>query len=174
MGSSVRRRLGKLAAATLAALLAMGWFAPSRALASCGDYVTITSGHAPSAHHQAPASEPTRAPLAVFDESIPPADRQPMALRLGGTFVAREPVLPAPCRQCPLRPGNAPCQGPWCSGNHVPMSVPTTVDNVEDHAACGEGGEILGLGEQIGLQMLCDEQHRVNHIFPIFHPPRPF
>jgi hypothetical protein len=53
------------------------------------------------------------------------------------------------------------------------MPVPTTANNVEDHVACWTAGDITCSGVQIGLHVLCDPLHRVHHIFPIFHPPRP-
>jgi hypothetical protein len=173
MGSSVCHRWVLRAVAAVAALLAMGWYAPSQALASCGDYVTITSGHRLSGQHN--QSPPSELPPPVFDESSRFADREAMSLRLGTTFVAREPARPSPCRQCPSQPSDAPCQGPWCSGNHLPMPVPvpTTANNVEDHVACWAAGDMTCSSEQIGLHVLCDQLHRVHHIFPIFHPPRP-
>jgi len=54
------------------------------------------------------------------------------------------------------------------------MPVPaSTVDNVNDNWACWWSSNAHQTGEQIGLQLLHDQQARVHHVFPIFHPPRP-
>jgi hypothetical protein len=174
MRSSGRYRWVGPATAAIAALLALGWCAPSRVLASCGDYVTTASERGHSAHHASPPSAPSELPpLVVFDLTSRPGDREAMSLSLGSPYVVREPARPTPCQQCPLQPKNAPCQGPWCSGNPAPMPLPTTVEPVEDHWACCSAEGILCSGEQIGLQMLDDQQDRIHHVFPTFHPPRP-
>lgn len=153
------------AIAVLTALVAMGWCAPSRALATCGDYVM--SGHGATEPHES-------APLPVFDASSRPLDHEALPPLLGSAFTARTLAKPAPCRQCPTSPGDAPCEGPWCSGSHQPMPVPpTTVDNVQDHWACWRSTTARDTGMQVGLRMPNDRLDRVHHVFPIFHPPRP-
>src|SRR5579859_3289067 len=104
-------------AAALAALLALGLFAP-RALAGCGDYVTTGTHHAESVR---PDSE---------HHAVVSVRRQQSTNELG-PLMSESPVRhvnygPAPCRQCPVTPGQTPCRGPWCSGSHNPLSVPLT------------------------------------------------
>ena len=54
------------------------------------------------------------------------------------------------------------------------MPVPrSTADTVERTWACWSSTEAHAVGEPIGLQVLHNQQARVHHVFPIFHPPRP-
>jgi hypothetical protein len=155
----------RCAIAALAGLLVMGWCAPSRLLASCGDYVT--SGHGRSAPHE-------MSPLPVFDVNTPLLDREGLPQMLNTAFAVRNLARPGPCQQCPMAPSDTPCQGPWCSGSHVPMPVlPSTIEHVQDHWACWGSAEANDPGEQVGLHVFQDQQDRIHHVFPIFHPPRP-
>jgi len=112
--------------------------------------------------------------LPVFDVSNQPLDDEALPQMLGSARIARVLAMPAPCRQCPMAPGDTPCQGPWCSGSHLPMPVPpTTIDNVQDHWACWRSTGAHDNGEHVGLNLPHDQLDRVHHVFPIFHPPRP-
>jgi hypothetical protein len=152
-------------AAALVALLTLGWFAPSRALATCGDYLTMR--HHSDTGQQIPA-------LPVFDTGLPthgfPTDTELLRHEL----FRRETSRPVPCQRCPTAPGEAPCQGPWCSGNHAPMPVPTApVENSQDPWACWWFAPLAAEGQQVHRAGLDAELNRVHHVFPIFHPPRP-
>src|SRR4051812_44069437 len=96
-------------AAVLTALVGLGWFAPSRAMASCGDYVTMTPHHGDSVPS-----------LPSYDVAIPaqflPNDA--LLASAGGRLLHHATAHPLPCRRCPVAPGQAPCHGPWCSGDH--------------------------------------------------------
>jgi hypothetical protein len=153
-------------AAVPVALLSLEWFAPSRVLATCGDYLTMR--HHSDTAQQIPA-------LPVFDTGLPTFPTEPeLAQLLRHDLVRRETSRPVPCQQCPAAPGEAPCQGPWCSGNHAPMPVPTApVENSQDPWACWWSATQGAEGQQLHRIVLDAELNRVHHVFPIFHPPRP-
>jgi hypothetical protein len=141
----------------LAALLAVLWYAPLPAHASCGDYVTVATPHGTK-----PAVHPSGMPQSG-GPSRPPGTR------------GQQPSLP-PCQQCPFRPaapGNPPCQGPWCSGSHLPMAPPTTtVERSSEQCALCETVTLLSHPEPIPRAFLRDQADRVHHVSPIYRPPR--
>jgi hypothetical protein len=152
--------------AALAVLLILGWFAPSRALATCGDYLTMR-------HHG--GTEQSQLPLFANGASTQalPTDSELLQL-LPHAPIRGETTRPVPCQQCPASPGEAPCQGPWCSGSHAPMPVPTApVETSQDSWACWWSAQQAAQGQQLHRTMLDADLNRVHHVFPIFHPPRP-
>jgi hypothetical protein len=161
-----------LRTAILASLAALGWFAPTRVEASCGDYVTIVPHGAVPMQHRMPISGHTPA---TQGQDIPTNFTPRHAPdRLGST--QHVPLPSAPCRQCPFdpaNPGNAPCQGPWCSGNHGPLTVPATTHESprEDSAVCGSVPRV-GDAKPIPHAFLDDQAARIHHVVPIYHPPR--
>jgi hypothetical protein len=143
------------------ALAASVWCAPSRALASCGDYITMTRDHGP---FQAPA-----APQFVQNDSS--RLETEFVRDVLGRLAQHVPAPSLPCQKCPVAPGQAPCQGPWCSGNHVPIPAPpTTVGPLQDAWACGF--DVLAARTPVGVSLLAEQRGRVHHVFPVFHPPR--
>jgi hypothetical protein len=143
-------------------MAAFACWVPSRAHASCGDYITMARDHDLSVVHGAPQL--------VYDDNQVVPDALPH--RLSG-LAQHEPAQPLPCRKCPAAPGQAPCQGPWCSGSHVPMPAPpTTTASVLDPWTLGGSLEVL---EQVPADrsLLAEQRGRVHHVFPVFHPPRP-
>jgi hypothetical protein len=149
-------------AATLAALLALGWCAPTRALASCGDHVTIVR------HRGDPLPNGFYPRTAA--NSLPTAREQ---LHLGNNErVRNETSRPVPCPQCPATPGQAPCEGPWCSGSHAPLPAPTTVEHGQDHWACWWSALLFADAQRCAHNAIRDPLNRTHHVFPIYHPPR--
>jgi hypothetical protein len=153
-------------AAALAVLLILGWLIPSRALATCGDYLTM--------RHHADTGQPLFPAFGTgLSTQVLPADSELLQM-LQDIGVRGETTRPVPCQQCPASPGEAPCQGPWCSGSHAPMPVPTApVETSQDTWACWWSAHQAAQGQQLHRTMLDADLNRVHHVFPIFHPPRP-
>jgi hypothetical protein len=164
----------RITAAIALAMLALGWLAPARAFASCGDYVSMTPHGSMPAHHDAP-------PPMVHDSVMPVSgswDPVPAWLAGGDLLLNRVPArMPAPCVPCqgrPAAPDAPPCEGPWCSGSHRPLTPPPTpVERPhEQWPWCGAGAvpDDSGALPHAGPHGPAD---RVHHVFPVFHPPRP-
>jgi hypothetical protein len=145
--------------------LALGLVAPSRVLATCGDYVTMARHQVGSVPQPAVFEPETPKPTVAVDRELPQMT--------GGKAVRLETSRPLPCRQCPATPGQAPCQGPWCSGSHRPLTVPTTTTPSprEDSAVCASMPR-FGTSEPIAHAFLDDQAARIHHVLPIYHPPR--
>ena len=140
------KRVWHVVAAAIAVLLAYTYFAPS-ALASCGDYVTIVP------HGAMPTGSP--AEPVTWDEQ--PAPRE----------------LPCPCERGPLERRDVPCQGPWCSGSHAPMTTPvSTPDQVRDSWACWWTAFVLDGATSFPHRATPPVAVGVERSEPIFHPPR--
>jgi hypothetical protein len=162
--AAFQSRISRLAAA-LAVFLTLGWFAPSRALATCGDYIAMSGQH---------GQHSTQAPEFAPEISTPGFHiARELPQLLSEKSVRHDPVRPSPCRQCPAAPGQAPCQGPWCSGSHSPLTVPpTTVESPrQDNAVCWSM-PCLGDAEPITHAFLDEHAARIHHVLPIYHPPR--
>jgi hypothetical protein len=146
------------------ALALLGWCAPLRSAASCGDYVTMTPGHGqPSGHEFA---------MPLFNIVTPHTDdAQPTGSLLASTRTPiAYPDLP-PCQRCPGKP---PCRGPWCSGGPEPLPVPpSTVEQPQEQWAYWWLSHFGADHRRIALYLQSDTQDRVHHVFPIYHPPRP-
>jgi hypothetical protein len=152
-------------AAVLAALLTFGWIAPSRALATCGDYIAMPG------HHGQPAAEAPDFASGTPRRGVPAALELPQLL--SEKLVRTDTSPPQPCRQCPAAPGQAPCPGPWCSGSHSPLTVPpTTVEGPrQDNAVCWAAPRCSD-SETIPHAFLDEQVARIHHVLPIYHPPR--
>jgi hypothetical protein len=146
--------------------LALGCFAPSRALASCGDYVTMHSGGVAMDHAILDPIAPLRYGLAVS-----PSDGD------ARTLERSDPAPIAPCGRCvPNReaPGPLPCQGPWCSrGQSQPTDLPTTASpKPREQQAAHLPVPRLGVSGPVLEAALCARVTRIHRIEPIYHPPR--
>jgi hypothetical protein len=155
--------------ALAAALVSIGCFAPTRAHASCGDYVTIGAHHGAALDYGTPH-------VAIFGWSTHDVAAPSRAQRDEQPAVAAvAPVAPA-CGHCPLRPhspGNVPCQGPGCSSYPGPLATPPSI--VETSGKQWGALELPTVLVEIGqiphryLSTLLD---RVHHVVPVYHPPR--
>jgi hypothetical protein len=145
--------------------LALSLVAPSRVLATCGDYVTMARHQGVSVPQPAVSAPEMPAATVAADHELPQLTR--------GKGVRLETSRPLPCRQCPATPGQAPCQGPWCSGSHSPLTVPATTapSPREDSAVC-DSLPRFGTSEPIAHAFLDDQAARIHHVLPIYHPPR--
>jgi hypothetical protein len=155
-------------AATLAALLGLGWCAPMRALGSCGDYVTMSSHASSSTPHSIPYLR--SGDFGTARHNAPPFETTAM----GGDDVALP--APVPCGQCPERtgsPGRVPCQGPWCSGSNDPMTPPTSVVErpLDPWGLCCSAA-ILKRADSFSHTFLRGDSDRIHHVSPIYRPPR--
>ncbi len=167
MRSSLRCSRVRRPAAALLALLAAGALVPTRALAGCGDYLT------PMPDHNVPA------PNAVPSGEAPPAgdDSAAATLRRAGAEHHGHLAPPAPCGRCPhgpVAPGPRPCEGPWCSGNHRPMNVPTPTTSEAPHdswAWCGLAAR-PGDPDSFTRAPRRETVARIHHVPPIERPPR--
>jgi hypothetical protein len=149
-----RRRIRSSICGTLAILASLA-AAPSVARATCGDYVSMPQHGQPSANH---------------------------GFSFGGVISSLVPMggaargfgeMPPPCRRCPAAPGKQPCQGPWCSDNHAPMTPPTTTSpSPHQEWALRSFSDLLDASAAIPLGFFRDHADRVHHVFPIYHPPR--
>jgi hypothetical protein len=164
----------RLVAAIALAMLAVGWFAPARATASCGDYVARTPGGSMPAHPEAPRL-PDQVPDTPLDARLIHFSTQ---LAGGDLLLNRVPArMPAPCVPCqgrPARPDAPPCEGPWCSGSHRPLTPPPSPVQRphEQWPWCGTGAR-PDASEALPHAGPHGQADRVHHVFPVFHPPRP-
>jgi hypothetical protein len=109
-----------------------------------------------------------------FGTDSPPANLLPTDLLLADHGRPYGSAPSSPCQRCPREPGKPPCRGPWCSDAPVPMPVPpSTVEHVEQQWACWWAAQRGADGEPMDLHVLRDDQDRIHHVFPIYHPPRP-
>src|SRR5579864_8842569 len=69
----------QLLAGAALALLVASTFSPSRATASCGDYVTVGGKHAPMAGHIQPGANESSAPAVPCPCRGPECSQQPQA-----------------------------------------------------------------------------------------------
>jgi hypothetical protein len=157
------------ACAAVLAALAVGCVAPSRVLATCGDYIAMNAHGSPSEPHAMPHWLPSNSVIA--GHNAPPL-RTAVLLPGEGALPA-----PAPCGQCPGPSGSpfrVPCQGSWCSGSNAPMTPPTTVvEGPHDPWCLCCSAAILNHADTISHAFLRGHSDRVHHVFPIYHPPRP-
>jgi hypothetical protein len=139
-------------AAALLAWLGQGTVAPSAARASCGDYVTVSSGEGETTpSHQ------------------PPAPTRPCP---GNVTPCREHV-PAEA----LPDSQVPCRGPGCSGNPVPPPEPLTTVSPEggqDHWVCLVSLPVFLPADPGDPRTEPGALRPVRHGLSVFHPPRPF
>jgi hypothetical protein len=161
LGAAIESRVS-LRAALLAALLAAAWLVPASVQASCGDYLTMLQHSDSPVHFAASETSPGTPPNSLPQTQVKNAAPSELPLR-------------HPCERCPRnpgRPGNIPCQGPSCSGNSNPVTLPTTTaETPRDRAICTTP-RWLGEPEAIPCALLREHAHRVHHAFPIYHPPR--
>lgn len=116
-----------------------------QARASCGDYVTIVRSDGSVSPHDMPQ---------------PPGEQWPSS---------------GPSSRSLVVPGKQPCQGPWCSGSHRPLTAPaSTVEQARDHWACWWSAFLCDISAALGSTCLVDEAGRVHRVFPFFHPPRAY
>jgi hypothetical protein len=153
-------------AAGVLALAVLGWCAPSRSAASCGDYLTMTPGHGqPSGHDSMVPS------FTIVSQRTDA--QQTNSLLASPIAPIAYPELP-PCQRCPQEPGKPPCRGPWCSGGPEPLPVPpSTAEQPQEQWAYWWLSHIGADHRRIALYLLSDTQDRVHHVLPIYHPPRP-
>lgn len=153
--------------AALAALGALGWCAPSRAAASCGDYVTMAHDRVSSIPPPvSPGLTILPAPDGITTNPAPPA-----------RVTQNRGPLSRTCRQCPMRPsdpGGRPCRGPWCSGDPIPIPIapPTVVESPgEPWALHGAVAAHKDVGPA-PFASHAGQFARVHHVSSIYHPPR--
>src|SRR5438067_169969 len=128
------------------AVVVCGWTAPT-ARGSCGDYVS--SGPA-SASHDSSHSEPVWR-HAVGDLSPREPDARP------------EGRAVCPCTRRPAE--EPPCQGPWCSGSHKPMSVPTTApERPNERWAVSDSAPSDSASEPMAHILFDDGSHRIHQV----------
>jgi len=173
MHFAVGRSWVLLAAATLAATALGDWLAPSRACASCGDYLTILPGDGPSMVGHGVLTSKTQwlgthgqGSLAISRESASQAEAIAASVRAL--------PKPLPCQRCPFAPeGNVPCEGPWCSANQVPTTAPTIVlEHIQKNLACWRTAFVNDQRASASHLHVFDTQAPVHRCDPIFHPPR--
>lgn len=136
----------------LAVLLVHTALGPGVVHASCGDYVTVTVvGDGQPVRQHAPTAEVTTT---------------------GRGAPQTGSIRPSPCSRCPMVPGKAPCQGPWCSGSHAPLVPPVVnVQYIVDPCICRR--VILALEQSAAPSCAADATARgIEWIDSIFHPPR--
>ena len=89
-----------------------------------------------------------------------------------------KPSAPLPCGQCPGNapiPGDAPCRGPFCSGDPLPQGVPITSTKVNPSQEQWSLWLVLPEGAEtptsawLALSQLVIPLDRTTSIF---HPPR--
>jgi hypothetical protein len=107
-----RQPATRLGMGTIMVVLVWACVAPSPALGSCGDYVTMVRGHSTPAHTMPVSSAP----------ELPSHPVKPF-------------TVPCPCRT-PLPSGDLPCPGPRCQAPvaPAPMTVPVPVQRCQDVA----------------------------------------
>jgi hypothetical protein len=160
--------------AALAVVIVGELLTPLRALGSCGDYVTMTP-------HGNGSVQLTQPAFAVFDFGIA---REQAPANLVGLQTAAKAGLESPrgahavpCSRCPHgggAPAKLPCRGPWCDGGRSPMPPPSTpVDRSHDQWALCLGLQRPGDSDPMPHGLLQDNAHRIHHVSPRFHPPRP-
>jgi hypothetical protein len=151
----------------IVALLVVGWYAPTRSYASCGDYVTM----------QPHREYVTLQPSPTFD--FGPRLNADAARLDPGSFADRIDTTPAParprcrCPYSPLTPERVPCQGPWCSNSPGPLTpVPTSVEKPHEQWGLYAGDMAPGTSDPIPHRFLSDHAERIHRVSPIYHPPR--
>jgi hypothetical protein len=149
--------------AILILLAALGWFAPSRVQATCGDYLTVgTAVH----HMPAISGRDVQMPAHAFTTDSFHSQT------LDARNYVQTPIPASPCR-CPADPGKAPCRGPLCSGSHSPLNVPpTTVEGPRNDGAAGWPLPRFGDFEPLTHAFLDVKPARIHHVLLIYHPPR--
>jgi hypothetical protein len=166
--SRVRWTVAILGAALVAQLLA-----PVRAVASCGDYLTMHS-------HQGVAVLPRDRLPGWLKSEIPEVDDLPMLIAIGPlnavALHSHRAVDSVPCSRCPANtglPGQPPCQGPWCQSSPGPLTpLATPVERLRDQAALCVDLQILGDSEPVPHGKVRDRVQRIHHVSPRYHPPR--
>jgi hypothetical protein len=147
-------------------VLALSLFAPARALAACGDHVTMA---------RQPGDAVPLAPVYVPATPTPilSAARGAPEL-LAGQAIRHEMPRPIPCPRCPATPDQPPCQGPSCSGSQSPLTVPATTapGPHDDTAVCWWSVPRFGDTDPIPYAFLDYQAARIHHVLPIYHPPR--
>lgn len=158
--------------AILAMVVAVASFAPTPALASCGDYVTVSPHAAPHVDHV------MRSPIAIdlHATSRQGVTRDDMSDEAAGIAAAPTPIRTR-CGQCPrdpASPGKAPCRGPWCSNNPGPLATPPpTVERSYQQSGLFQPAASPEQPDAIPLDASREPAHGIRHIFAIYHPPRP-
>jgi hypothetical protein len=151
-------------AAIVVSLAVLGWFVPAQSFASCGDYVTMVP-------HTTPAQQGSPPPVTGSPAPSHDAISQVHEQMLG----TQEFAQPAPCRRCPSRPTQPgkPCQGPWCSNQNSPLSVPPSTSPAprDDNGVCAPTAQPSD-SEAISHDLATNRAARVHHVFPIDHPPK--
>jgi hypothetical protein len=74
----------------------------------------------------------------------------------------------------PQRPGQKPCHGPYCDGSQTPAPQPPTTAPVRvQDWACLSKLRLVGPTDSSSLCSGGENQDRIHHTHPIYHPPRP-